>query len=54
MTHEIQHVPLKSDQEDVGKLKEKDHHYAKLIENMKLKNKRSKGDYRFRPLLNTT
>ena len=37
MIHEIQHVSLKSDKEEIRKLPEKDPPYAKLIENMKLK-----------------
>ena len=49
MIHEIQHVPLISDQEEIRKLQETDPHYTKLIENMKLKNKRSKGDYSLDP-----
>ena len=40
MIHEIQHVLLKSDQEEIRKLQEKDFHHAKLIENMKLKKKK--------------
>ena len=44
MIHEMQHVPLKPDQKEIRKLQETDHHHAKLIENMKLRNKISKGD----------
>ena len=42
--HEIQHIPYKSDQEEIKKLQEKDPHYSKLLENMKLKSERSKGN----------
>ena len=42
MKHEIQHVPLKCDPEEVKMLQETDPHYAKLIKNMKMKNKISK------------
>ena len=37
MIHGIQHIPLKSDQEELRRLQENDPHYAKSIENMKLK-----------------
>ena len=46
---EIQYIPLKFGQEEVQKLKEKNPHYAKLIENIKLKNEGSKGDYSLDP-----
>ena len=49
MIHEIQHIPLKSDQEEIRGLQGKDPYYAKLIENMKKKNKRSKGDHGLDP-----
>ena len=39
MIHEIQHVPLKCDQDKIRKIQEKDPYYAKLIENMMLKMK---------------
>ena len=45
MIYEVQHVPLKFDQIEIRKLQEKDPYYAKLIKDMKLKNKRRKGDY---------
>ena len=45
MRYEIQHVPLKFDQEEVRKLHEKGPHYVKLIENMKLKNKGGQEHY---------
>ena len=50
MIHEIQHIPYKSDQKEIKKLQEKDPHYTKLLENMKLKNERSKGNCNLGPL----
>ena len=44
MMHEIWHVTLKFIQEEIRKLQEKHPYYAKLIEDRKLKNKRSKED----------
>ena len=41
----IQYVPLKFNIEEIRKLQEADPQYAKLIENMKPKNKMSKQDY---------
>ena len=45
----IFNVALKFDQEEIRKLQEKDHHYATLIEIMKLRNEISKGDYSLDP-----
>ena len=38
MIHEIQYLPFKCDQEEIVKLQETDPYYAKLIQNMKLRN----------------
>ena len=42
-------MQLRFYQEEIRKLQDKGPHCAKLIENMKLKNKRSKGDYTLDP-----
>ena len=42
MIHEMKHIQLKFDLEEIRKLLEKDPHYAKLIENIKLKNEKIK------------
>ena len=40
---------MKFDKEEIRKLQETDPHYAILVENINLKNERSKGDYSLDP-----
>ena len=47
--HEIQHVPLKLDLEEIKKLQEINPKYSKLIKNMKTRNETFKGDLSLDP-----